>query len=308
MNLRTQLDFFHDPAPDVPALVASGALFVLNHSGGADSQAAFIKVARMVPPELMLCVHAPLGRMEWIGAKELAQKQAAHYGVPFVLARHHRGITLLDKVAEKHEHNQNRPILLDEHGEPITPKRRSPWPSDKQRWCTSDFKSGPCQREVRRYATQHGFTTIVNCLGLRASESTERFKALPWVLNDKQTNSRRTWWDWLPIHNFFKSEAFALIAQSGERPHLSYLLGNDRLSCLFCIYGSANDLRNAAIAAPELYEEYVALEEYTGYTMHMSRKPLVEIVGLTVKQAYQMKALNQPQENYQLVVLNQPEY
>lgn len=34
MNLRTQLDFFHDPAPDVPALVAGGALFVINHSGG----------------------------------------------------------------------------------------------------------------------------------------------------------------------------------------------------------------------------------------------------------------------------------
>lgn len=255
----------------------SGALFVINHSGGKDSQAAFIKVARQVPAAQMLCVHAPLGEMEWPGALELARDQAARYRVPFVLAHHHRGISLLEKVAEKHA---KRPSC-------------SPWPSDGQRWCTSDWKTGPCQREVRRYATAHGFTTVVNCLGLRASESLSRYKELPWALNAEQTNSRRTWYDWLPIHHLFTPEVFALIAEAGEVPHYAYGLGNERLSCRFCIYASAGDLRNAALAAPSLYEQYVKLEEKTGYTMHMNRKPLPELTGLSVQQAHRLHQLNQ---------------
>lgn len=278
MNLRTQLDFFHDPAPNIAELVSSGALFVLNHSGGADSQGAFIKVAQQVPAAQMLCVHAPLGEMEWPGAMELAREQAARWGVPFLLAEHYQGMSLLNKVVARHE---VRPGC-------------APWPSDGQRWCTSDLKTGPCQREVRRYATAHGFTMVVNCLGLRASESASRFKALPWVLNEDQTNSRRTWYDWLPVHHLFKAEIFALIAAAGEQPHYAYALGNERLSCLFCIYGSENDLRNAALHQPQVYAKYVALEESTGYTMHMSRKSLPELTGLSVKQAQRLHELNAP--------------
>lgn len=278
MNLRTQLDFFHDPGPDVPALVAAGALFVVNHSGGKDSQAAFITVARQVPPAQLLCVHAPLGEMEWPGALELAQQQAARWGVAFLLAEHYQGLSLLDKVEARH---QVRPGC-------------APWPSDGQRWCTSHLKTGPCQREVRRYATRHGFTTVVNCLGLRASESTARYKALPWALNEEQTNRRRTWYDWLPVHHLFTAEVFALIASAGEQPHYAYALGNERLSCLFCIYGSENDLRNAALQQPATYAKYVALEESTGYTMHMSRKSLPELTGLSVKQAQRLHELNAP--------------
>lgn len=277
MNRRTQLDFFHDPAPNVQELVRSGALFVLNHSGGKDSQAAFITVARQAPAEQMLCVHAPLGEMEWPGALKLARDQAARYGVPFVLAQHPRGLSLLEKVAEKHN---TRPGC-------------SPWPASGQRWCTSDFKTGPCRREIRRYATQHGFTTVVNCLGLRASESLNRYKELPWARNEQLTTKRRTWYDWLPVHHLFTAEVFALIAAAGEAPHYAYGLGNERLSCRFCIYASAGDLRNAALAAPALFEQYVKLEQETGYTMHMSRKPLTELAGLSVRQAHKLHELNQ---------------
>lgn len=278
MNLRTQLDFFHDAAPDVPALVAAGALFVISHSGGKDSQLMFDRVARQVPARQMICVHAPLNEVEWPGAMELARDQAAAAGVRFLLARHHREISLLDKVSEKH---QKRPTC-------------SPWPSDGQRWCTSDFKTGPCQREVRRYATYAGFTTIINCLGLRASESMSRYKQLPWGLNEEQTNSRRVWYDWLPIHNLFTPEVLTELGDRGLTPHFAYGLGNHRLSCCFCIYASAGDLRNAAVAFPALYEKYVTKELETGYTMHMSRKSLSEITGLSVRQAYRQHEVQWP--------------
>ncbi|MFJ7007641.1 hypothetical protein [Pseudomonas putida] len=37
---------------DVEALVASGALFVANHSGGKDSQAQLIKLLEVIPPRV----------------------------------------------------------------------------------------------------------------------------------------------------------------------------------------------------------------------------------------------------------------
>jgi 3'-phosphoadenosine 5'-phosphosulfate sulfotransferase (PAPS reductase)/FAD synthetase len=278
MNLRTQLDFFHDATPDVPQLVAAGALFVLNHSGGKDSQLMFARVAKQVPAAQLVCVHAPLGEVEWPGALELARNQAAAAGVAFVLAGISTGQTLLDKVRARYAKRSEVPS----------------WPSGRERWCTSDLKSGPCAREVRRYADTHGFTLIINCLGLRASESASRYKALPWALNTEHTNSKRTWYDWLPIHHLFTGEVFTELAAAGLTPHHAYALGNERLSCCFCIFGCASDLRNAALANPTLYEKYVALEAETGYTMHVNRKALPDITGLSVRQAYRQHAVLYP--------------
>jgi hypothetical protein len=43
--------------------------------------------------------------------------------------------------------------------------------------------------------------------------------------------------------------------------------------------GSKNDLAHGAKARPDLFAKYVELEERTGYTMHMSRKSLTQLVA-----------------------------
>lgn len=58
--------------------------------------------------------------------------------------------------------------------------------------------------------------------------------------------------------------------------------GNERLSCVFRIMASKNDLRNGAIQNPELYREHVELERETGYTLHMSRQSLPELTGISI--------------------------
>ncbi|MDF7810778.1 phosphoadenosine phosphosulfate reductase family protein [Hymenobacter sp. YC55] len=276
MNLRTQLDFFHDAGPDVPALVAAGALFVVNHSGGKDSQAMLIRLIEQVPASNLLVVHASLGEVEWPGALELAQQQAEAAGLPFIVAR--AGKTFLELVQHRFERYPHAPSF----------------PQAGNRQCTSDLKRGPIEREIRRYAKANGFTTIITCMGLRASESAGRAKALPWRLNQSGSVAGRTWYEWLPIHTLFTSEVFAIIREAGQVPHHAYALGNERLSCCFCIMASQNDLRNAALHRPELYAKYVALEESTGYTMHMSRKSLPELTGLSVRQAQRLHELNTP--------------
>lgn len=244
----------------IDQLIASGALFVANHSGGKDSQAQMIRLLERVPAAQMVVVHASLGAMEWPGAMELARDQAAAAGLPFIIATAKK--SLLDMV---------------EHRFKTRPEVPS-WPSASTRQCTSDLKRGPIQREVRRYAKANGFKVIVNCLGLRAQESPGRAKRKEFSLMGI-SNSVNTWYEWLPVHDLSSTEIFQIIEDAGQKPHHAYSLGNDRLSCVFCIMANKRDLKNGREQRPELFDEYDALEKRTGYTMHMSRIPLVELTA-----------------------------
>lgn len=242
----------------------AGALFVVNHSGGKDSQAALIRVLEHVPASQVVVIHATLGEAEWPGALEHAQQHAESVGVPFLVAAAVK--TFFEMV---------------EHRYKVRPGPNSPcWPSASNRQCTSDLKRGPIEREVRRYAKAHGHTRIVSCMGIRAQESHRRAKAAPWRLNESQSIAGRTWHEWLPIHDLHLADVLANIRAAGQELHPAYAGGNERLSCVFCIMASASDLRHGAQAHPELYAKYVEIEKRTGYTMHMSRKSLEEITGV----------------------------
>lgn len=246
---------------EIQDLINKGALFVANHSGGKDSQATLIALINQgVPLEQLLVVHASLGAMEWPGALEKAQEHALAHGLPFIVAKAAK--SLFDMVERRHA---NRPEVPS-------------WPSSSSRQCTSDLKRDPIAREVGRYAKEHGFNVVVNCLGLRAKESTGRAKKPVFSKSDRFTTRTRTWFEYLPIHALSTEQVFASIAAAGLKPHFAYMLGNERLSCVFCIMSSQNDLQVGKRNNPELFNQYVALEQKTGYTMHMSRKSLLELV------------------------------
>jgi 3'-phosphoadenosine 5'-phosphosulfate sulfotransferase (PAPS reductase)/FAD synthetase len=250
-------------------MIARGALVVVNHSGGKDSQALLIKMLEVVPKGQLLVVHASLGDIEWKGALELARDQAADAGVPFLVARSHK--TLLDMVEKRF---RDRPEVPS-------------FPSAKYRQCTSDLKRDPIKREVIRWAKQAGFSLILNAEGIRAAESPRRAKCEVFKFHPRNSVAGRTWFDWLPIHALSTTEVFATIAQAGQTPHWAYGEGNERLSCVFCIMGSVptakngwgGDIANGARLNPELFARYVELEERTGYAMHESRLTLTEIVA-----------------------------
>ena len=242
----------------------AGALFVVSHSGGKDSQATLIEVLRHVPASQVVVVHATLGEAEWPGALEHAQEQAEAAGVPFIVAQAVK--TFFEMV---------------EHRFKVRPGPNSPcWPSASNRQCTSDLKRGPIEREIRRYAKEHGHLRIVGCTGLRAQESPRRAKATPWRLNEGQSVAGRTWHEWLPIQDLTLVEVLGMVREAGQELHPAYAAGNERLSCVFCIMASKGDLRRGALAHPELYARYVEIERRTGYTMHMSRLSLPELTGV----------------------------
>jgi len=265
MSILAALPF--ETALEIEGLIRAGALFVANHSGGKDSQAMLIRLLEIVPPAQLLVVHATLGHVEWPGALEHARDGAERSGLPFIVARAPK--TFIEMVEHRARTYPGVPAF----------------PQASNRQCTSDLKRDPIMREVRRYAKARGITNIVTCMGMRAQESPKRAKLPMWSRSARGSVAGREWFEWLPIQHLTTEEVFEVIALAGEKPHPAYAAGNERLSCVFCILGSANDARNGAVHNPDLYAEYVALEERTGYTMHQSRKSLVQLTGLTVEGA-----------------------
>lgn len=252
-------------------LIDRHALFVVSHSGGKDSQAMMIHLINSgVPASRMVVIHADLGKVEWGGAKDIARRNAEAAGVPFIVATARR--SLLQMVGERFEKRPEVPS----------------WPSSSTRQCTSDLKRGPIAREARRYAKSRSLNLVVNCMGFRSEESPARAKRPVLAPVKGNTTKTREWFDFLPIQDWDTQQVFQAIADDGQEPHHAYgakkiagrwvTEGNDRLSCVFCIMASANDIAHGAQKRPELAAEYIAMEKATGYTMHMSRKPLEQLI------------------------------
>lgn len=235
------------------ALATRGALFVLNNSGGKDSQAMLAAVRQVVPASQILVVHAELPGVEWRGTAEHAK--AMSEGLEFRIVR--AGKTFLGMV-----------------------ESTGRWPSPVHRQCTSDLKRGPIEKLVRAYIKEKGLSgLVVNCMGIRAEESAQRACGLDKAgkkaggttvtlkANARNSKAGREWYDWLPIHGYTVADVKAEVIAAGQELHWAYAAGMTRLSCCFCIMASKADLATAARLNPALYAQYAALERKIGKTM-----------------------------------------
>lgn len=255
-----QLDLFSAPAAPakIAELIARGALFVVNHSGGKDSQAMFAYLRGLVPASQLVVVHAELPEVDWDGVVDHIKANIGD--VPLHLCRSRR--TLLEMVEE-----------------------RGMFPSPSLRQCTSDLKRGPIERTIRGILKARGLSLIVNCMGMRAEESSSRSKLEAFKFSERNSKAGREWYDWLPIHDWKVERVWAEIAAAGQEGHWAYKAGMSRLSCCFCIMASKADLKRAAELKPELYKRYVDLEKKIGQVMLMpskrgGRMGLEEVTGI----------------------------
>lgn len=254
---------------EIQRLIDEGALFVVNHSAGKDSQAMFIKLRRIVPAKQLLVVHAILPEVEWAGVIEHIRDTIG--GTPLEFAR-----AVWRDGTEKTFFG-----MVEDRGY---------WPSPKHRQCTSDLKRGPIEKVIRRYLKAHPEFKgkIVSCEGLRAQESANRAKKTPLEFYESQSIAGREWWKWLPIFEMTVDEVFATIADAGEEPHWAYREGMTRLSCAFCIMASKADLTLAAILNPVLYARYVEMEKRLDQTFMMpvngTRVFLEDYTGVRVEE------------------------
>ena len=149
-------------------LVDRGALVAVSTSGGKDSQAMMILLSTVVPREQLLAVHAPLGEVEL--PETLAQiestipgwstTRSGPHGIRQVPARTHRG--------------------------------KGTIPSPSARFCTSDTKRGPIERELGRFLRSHPRFrgVVISAMGLRRDESAARARRLPWSRSERNSPGR----------------------------------------------------------------------------------------------------------------------
>jgi 3'-phosphoadenosine 5'-phosphosulfate sulfotransferase (PAPS reductase)/FAD synthetase len=254
---------------------------LINSSAGKDSQVMLDEVVRLAdeqgfPRDQIVVVHADLGEVEWPGTKALARKQAEHYGLRFEV-----------------EKRENDDLLA-------YAERRGKWPDSVTRWCTSDFKRAPISRlytkltdEMRereptvfhrkfrwkrhvimgqphgkRYKGYYGQKVkILNCLGFRAQESSNRKKKPVFEIEKGRQSPFRVVATWLPIHTWLVEEVWDRIRDSGVPYHWAYDRGMSRLSCRFCIFAPKSQLILSAQQPEnqELFEKYLATEKKIGH-------------------------------------------
>lgn len=225
----------------IQTLIDRGALFVVNHSGGKDSQAMLIRVRALVPAAQILVIHADLPGVEWKGTEEHARRYSE--GLEF------RTVRATKTFFEMVDHRQA-------------------WPSNQYRQCTSDLKRGPIEKAIRAFIKERGLSgLVVNCTGIRAQESTSRAKQTPFQKNERNSKAGREWYDWMPIFMLSVDQVKASIAEAGQELHWAYSKGMTRLSCAFCIMASKADLQISARENPELFQKILAKEKEIGATM-----------------------------------------
>lgn len=241
--------------------LAAFDVILVNSSGGKDSQAMLDRIAELARAagveQRVVVVHADLGRVEWVGTRELAERQARSYGFRFEVVSRRNG-DLLEQI-----------------------EARGKFPDRKNRFCTSDHKRDQVTRVMTALVRELKLkrpARILNCMGLRAGESRDRAKLSPLTLNGRATNGRRTVLDWLPIHGWSVAQVWERIRASGRPHHPAYDLGMPRLSCCFCVFSGRNALLLAGKHNPELLAAYVEVERRIGFTFRKD-EPIAEIAA-----------------------------
>jgi 3'-phosphoadenosine 5'-phosphosulfate sulfotransferase (PAPS reductase)/FAD synthetase len=227
-------------------------------SAGKDSSALLAHLVACARGEGVLdrlvAVHADLGAIEWPGTRELAERQARALGVPrFEVVQRERDGQFEDLLG----------YLL----------RWRKWPADNARWCTAALKRGPIQRLITRLAdevrqAQPGRTTpvrVLDCLGLRAAESSRRRRMPPLERNQRISTGRKDVVRYLPLHDWSTAMVWAEVDAAGLEHHVAYQAGQSRASCVLCFYQSPAELANAARHQPELAQLYELAEVLIGH-------------------------------------------
>ncbi|MEE1764462.1 phosphoadenosine phosphosulfate reductase family protein [Streptomyces sp. SP18BB07] len=263
------------PSTTVPdKLIREADWVVVSSSGGKDSQAMLWYVVRRAKALGMLdkvvVVHADLGRVEWEGTRELAELQALLAGVRRFEVVQASGADLLDRVEIRYGKLKAKAEkeAVERGEDPTTAKVPPAWPSSAARWCTPDAKRGPIRTLYTRLTAELTHlgrpVRILECIGQRAAESSQRAKLAEVEINQGASNGRRHVTTWRPIHAWSDRKVWREIARSRLPYHPAYDWGNRRLSCVFCVLGCNSDLVNGARRVPELAAAYAETEVKVG--------------------------------------------
>ncbi len=257
---------------------------LVNLSGGKDSARMLGLVRQKFPGLKTYAVMADTGfeHVKPVSAVEWSRKIAGHFGLPLTVVR-----------------NPNKTYL-----EMV--RRRGMFPSAQFRQCTSDLKRGPIQKFLRTLPEK----VVINCMGMRAEESPQRARQVPWKLDTEMSRNGRTVYNWLPIFEETTEQVLRWHWQNDVPLHPVYVpeYHQDgtrggylrRFSCRVCIFATDHDLRMIHQHDREAFDQVSALEQEMGFTMKSGRS-LVQIINaptVSPQSAPQLSLFGKPQEDF----------
>ncbi len=173
----------------------------------------------------------------------------------------------------------------------------APWSDSQNRFCTSGAKRAQIHKAIVKHFPRD--TVIVQCVGLRADESTGRKSANPLKYHTKSPTAptlNRHVYTWLPIHKFSVEDVWNTLGWSiaelellqedvkrrvtpgdyealeqvceewGYKWGRAYALGNFRLSCRACPLASKHDLLNGIAWNIDHFRDISDLERRSGFS------------------------------------------
>ncbi len=242
---------------EVSEWLAAGAVCALGVSGGKDSQAMAIRLAEYLDhighqgPRVL--IHSDLGVVEWKDSLPVCERLAKRLGWDLIVLRRSAG-DMMDRWEARWASNLERYSTLS------CVKIILPWSTPGMRFCTSELKTDLICRELtKRYPGQK----ILSATGVRHDESAARSKMSIASPQPKLSARGCQGMNWNPIAPWSTPSVYDYIALKQEPLHEAYTVyGSTRVSCAFCIMGSAGDLK-ASASCPDnadIYRRMVRLE------------------------------------------------
>jgi 3'-phosphoadenosine 5'-phosphosulfate sulfotransferase (PAPS reductase)/FAD synthetase len=233
---------------------------VVNHSGGKYSQRMLGFIRENFPDVNVVMADTGFEHVQPVSAEDFARQSSTRFGLPLHVVR-----------------NPNKTYL-----EMV--ERRGMFPSSATRQCTSDLKRGPIEKFIRHLDEK----VIINCMGIRAEESTARAKQNPWKINAGLSIAGRQVWNWMPIFEEKLMEVLRwhwthqmplhpvyIPAYHADETKGGYLR---RLSCRVCIFSTDADVKAIYQHDREAFDLVASLEKRINFTMR-SGKSLFQIIG-----------------------------
>ncbi|MGK7945057.1 MAG: phosphoadenosine phosphosulfate reductase family protein, partial [Microcystaceae cyanobacterium] len=282
------------PIPSIltPLLANKDCLLAIGISGGKDSQAMLNYLKHLSTTHnwrcKLLAIHADLGRLEWQQTPQFVEHLCEEAGIELVVVK--AKDDLLDGWRNRYyklktEKNNSIPFWSSAASRyctsnykiaPINKYLRQYQLVINAIGLRSEESTGRSKKpvlKVRNISTSSLFAKYCDLKTKKVRESPLSPEDA-WTVWNQKGRKGRFCLDWLPIHDWELEKVWNWCGTStsewqrrrklpdedallGWPAHPAYALGNERLSCQFCVLGSQNDLSNGKRYNPELFTELV---------------------------------------------------
>jgi 3'-phosphoadenosine 5'-phosphosulfate sulfotransferase (PAPS reductase)/FAD synthetase len=268
--------------------------YIVAFSGGKDSTACFLYLLEQgVPKEkIELWHHLVDGKddlfMDWACTDDYCRKFAEAFDVPIYFSwkvgGFHREMTRQDSLTAPTQFETPSGEIGECGGKNGKLSTRMKFPQVSAdlsvRWCSVYLKIDIGSSAIRNQERFNNSRTLV-ISGERGEESPARAKYAEFEVDraDNRTGRSRRHVDrWRPVRDWPESEVWAIIERHNVRVHPAYYLGFGRVSCLFCIFGNANQFATAAKVDTDRFIRICEYEEQFGFTIKRS-EPLIQLAS-----------------------------